>query len=343
MTISVSERDWAEWEEERYRLLEYPDPADPDDVLMPLPTWMAQGYGREIALREGLMVRMDDFRVRDRTQTVWAEHESWLHFHCHLSGDHQNPVSEVGNSEYVLYGSGIMPERLETCSGQFPILEVVVEMSPEVFINFAGREGIVPIEFQPLIGTDQPAYARDGALSPMMQGVLRQIIQCPYRGLMKRVYLESKSLELVALILEQEQEVQQGRRTASQIPQGSLFRMKPDEVDRIHHARTILLRNLEQPPSLPDLARQAGLNEKALKQGFRQVFGKPVFGYLHDYRMNQAEQLLLTGEMKVGEVMTRVGFHDRRYFAETFRKKFGTNPRDYLKARTSRSRAIETD
>lgn len=316
-------------------MLEYPDPDDPKDVLMPLPTWLAQGYGREITLREGLMVRMDDFRVCDRTQTVWSEAESWLQFHCHLSGDHQNPVSEVGNSEYVLYGSGIMPERLETCSGQFPILEVVVEMSPEVFVNFAGRQGTVPLEFQPLIETTQPSYARDGVLSPTMQGVLRQIVQCPYRGLMKRMYLESKALELVALILEQEQEVQQGRR--------SLFRLKADEVDRIHHARTILLRNLEQPPSLPDLARQAGLNEKALKQGFRQVFGKPVFGYLHDYRMNQAEQLLLTGEMKVSEVMQHVGFRDRRYFAETFRKKFGTNPRDYLKARTSRSRAIETD
>ncbi|MGG6266577.1 helix-turn-helix transcriptional regulator [Leptolyngbya sp. AN03gr2] len=337
MTISVSERDWAEWEEKRSHLIEYSDPDDPDDTLTPLPTWMAQGYTREIDLREGLAVRIDDFRMRDRTQMAWSEEESWIQFHCHLSGDHQNPISEIGNSEYVLYGSGIMPKGVLTCSGQFPILEVVVEMSPEVFINFSGREGIVPIEFQPLIGTDQPAYARDGALSPMMQGVLRQIVQCPYLGLMKRVYLESKALELVALILEQEQEVQQGKRAASQIPQGSLFRLKAEEVDRIHHARTILLRNLEQPPSLPELARQAGLNEKALKQGFRQVFGKPVFGYLHDYRMNQAEQLLMTGEMKVGEVMQRVGFRDRRYFAETFRKKFGTNPKDYLKANLKKS------
>ncbi|NDJ16911.1 helix-turn-helix transcriptional regulator [Myxacorys almedinensis] len=333
MTISVSERDWAEWEEALSHLIEYPDPGDPCDVLMPKPTWLAQGYRREIALREGLTVLIDDFRMRDRSRMTFSEDESWLQFHCHLSGDHQNPVSEVGNLEYALHGSGVVSKGVMTCSGQFPILEVIVEMSPEFFLEFAGQQGTVPLEFQQLIGTTQPSYARVGALSPVMQGVLRQIIQCPYRGLMKRMYLESKALELAALILEQEQEVQQGR--------SPLFRLKAEEVDRIHHAHTILLRNLDQPPSLSELARQAGLNEKALKQGFRQVFGKPVFGYLHDYRMDQAQQLLMTGEMKVGEVMAQVGFRDRRYFAETFRKKFGTNPKDYLKARTSRSCILE--
>ncbi|WP_274381963.1 hypothetical protein [Myxacorys almedinensis] len=41
MTISVSERDWAEWKEERSHLIEYPNPDDPDNVRMPQPTWLA--------------------------------------------------------------------------------------------------------------------------------------------------------------------------------------------------------------------------------------------------------------------------------------------------------------
>ena len=142
------------------------------------------------------------------------------------------------------------------------------------------------------------------------------------------MFLESKALELVMLILEQEQAVQQGKR---------LHRLKSDEVDRIHQAREILLRNLEEPPTLTELARQAGLNEKALKQGFRACFGQPIFSYLRDYRMEQAQQLLMTGELKVGEVMQRVGFRDRRYFAEAFRKKFGANPKDYLKVKTAQN------
>jgi AraC-like DNA-binding protein len=84
-------------------------------------------------------------------------------------------------------------------------------------------------------------------------------------------------------VLEDEKEVQQGRK--------SLQALKPDYIDRIYRAREILLQNLHQPLSLTDLAQQVQLNDYSLKCGFRQVFGKTVFGYLHDYRMKQASQL----------------------------------------------------
>lgn len=138
MVISVSERDWAEWEEERSHLLEYPDPEDEYDVRMPQPIWLAQGYSREITLREGLMVRIDDSRMRDRIREVWSEDGSGIEFHCHLSGDNQNPLLEVGNLECALYGSGVISKGVLTCSGRFPILEVSVQMSPEFFLEFAG-------------------------------------------------------------------------------------------------------------------------------------------------------------------------------------------------------------
>ncbi|WNN90264.1 hypothetical protein [Gloeocapsopsis dulcis] len=35
--------------------------------------------------------------------------------------------------------------------------------------------------------------------TPAMQQVLRQILDCPYHGTIKRIYLESKVLELLAL------------------------------------------------------------------------------------------------------------------------------------------------
>lgn len=64
-------------------------------------------------------------------------------------------------------------------------------------------------------------------------------------------------------------------------------------VERIHYTKDILIRNSNNPPSLLALARQVGLNDCTLKKGFRQVFGTSAFGYLHDYRMQQVQQLLL--------------------------------------------------
>jgi AraC-like DNA-binding protein len=323
MTISMSEQAWDEWEEESFPQIQYPDREDRCDLIVPQPPWLAQGYVREITLRDGLMVRIDRYQVCDRLEDSSSEQERSVEFHCHLSGDHQDAWTEVGNLEYALYGSGIATKQMMTCSGQYPILEVAIDIDPDVLMTFAGDGGALPLELQHLIAAStQPAYTRVGRLSPMMQRVLWQIIRCPYSGMMKRMFLESKALEIAMLMLEEERDIQQGRR--------SLTNLSPDDLDRIHHAREILLQNLEQPPSLMELARRVGLNDNALKRGFKQVFGKPAFGYLHDYRLEQARQLLMAGDLKVYEVMQQVGFRNRKYFAEAFRYKFGMNPRDYL-------------
>jgi AraC-like DNA-binding protein len=88
---------------------------------------------------------------------------------------------------------------------------------------------------------------------------------------------------------------------------------------------------LNDPPSLAILARQVGLNECSLKRGFRQAFGTTVFGYLHNYRLEQAKQMLESGTWKVGEAAKIVGYKDLTAFGRAFRQKFGILPRDYLK------------
>lgn len=106
--------------------------------------------------------------------------------------------------------------------------------------------------------------------------------------------------------------------------------LRASDIDPIHLAKEILQRRMDDPPSLLELARLAGLNDRKLKQGFRQVFGTTVFGYLHDYRLEQARQLLSTDTMSVAEVAYAVGFSNRSYFAIAFRRKFGVNPSEYL-------------
>jgi AraC-like DNA-binding protein len=280
-------------------------------------------------LRNGLMLQIDNSQMRDRLEAKISEQEEVIRFHCHLSGDHQDAFTQVGNMEYMLSGQGIAPQHTMSSSGQFPMLEVEVTMTPDVLATLVGKQGELPPAFQHLISAlPQGLYARVGALSPMMQGVLWQILRCPHQGGLKRMYLESKAIELATLILEQEQDFRQGKQ--------SLISLKSEDIDRIYHAREILRQNLTQPPSLMELARQVGLNGKSLKQGFRACFGQTVFGDLHDYRMDQAQRLLMSRELKVGEVMQQVGFRNRKYFAEAFRKKYGVNPRDYLKVNSKK-------
>ena len=128
----------------------------------------------------------------------------------------------------------------------------------------------------------------------------------------------------MALHMEQVLNTHPGDRDAS--------RIKPDDLERLHHAKEILRNQLSDPPSLNSLARQVGLNEFILKQGFRSVFGTTVFGCLHHYRMEYARELLADGGFNVSEVARQVGFTNRGHFAAAFRKKFGTNPKAYAQA-----------
>lgn len=327
MTISLSEQANVDLYQEMFAQAQFPDPEDELDLLLQQPEWLAEGYEREITLREGLELVIYDYRLHNCCEVAFLEEqEEWICYHFHLSGQHQDACTEVNNLEYALYGSGLSPKQICIGLDQYPVLEVIVVMKPEVLISFIGNDGELPLEFRHLISpSHQIIYTRVGKTSPAMQRVLWQIIRCPYQGITKRMYLEGKALEVAALVLEHEREVQQDER--------SLYTLKPDYIDRLYRAREILLQNLHQPPSLMELAQQVQLNDYSLKRGFRQVFGKTVFGYLHDYRMEQARQLLMSSEIKVAEVMQMVGFSDRKYFAAAFRNKFGVNPRDYLKVK----------
>lgn len=137
---------------------------------------------------------------------------------------------------------------------------------------------------QSVMGRPQPYYHQ--AITQPMRQVLRKILQCPYQGLMKRMYLESKAVKLITLHLQQCQE-------QSIEPLSNL-----SDSERIYQTKDILLSNLESPPSLIKLARRVGINDFKLKRGFRQIFGTSAFQYLHDYRLEKAQQLLATGKRK---------------------------------------------
>ncbi|MDV2997128.1 MAG: hypothetical protein N4J56_006833 [Chroococcidiopsis sp. SAG 2025] len=175
-------------------------------------------------------------------------------------------------------------------------LEVNIHMEPDVLKNFfADPSGELPVQLQFLIKENdwQTWLTPTTVITSTMQTILQQILHCPYEGITKKVYLQGKVFELLALQLEP--------LLKNQKPKCDRRRLKPKDIDRIHHAKEILLARLENPPSLIELARAVGLNDYKLKIGFHQVFGTTVFGYLHNYRLERSRQLLEVGDLTVTE------------------------------------------
>jgi AraC-like DNA-binding protein len=209
---------------------------------------------------------------------------------------------------------------------QWEIVQTVridLHLSPDRLQQFDIR----PLDLWPMLAAHQgrPRSAGD-RLSAAMILVLQQMLSCSFAGSMRQMYLEEKSVELLTLWL-------QHRRSQS-IDLGGCFSapappiaLKDVDRDRIYQARDILLQAFRKPPSLKELAHQVGLNDCTLKRQFKQVFGTTVFGYLYDYRMEQARRWLLEQPWSVTEVARRVGYKNLCAFSTAFRKKFGVSPR----------------
>ncbi|MFP4299083.1 MAG: helix-turn-helix transcriptional regulator [Spirulinaceae cyanobacterium] len=284
-----------------------------------------------IELRSGLRIDIGRSQLfKDCHFAVEHPHSYPLTLAFQLSGKARvftagiNPNSYYeGSGENYLFSVAGTKEIEEKFANQ-TYLGIRIRVDASFFKTFDcdDLEGI-PTEVAALISNqDMAVFHRNaGQSTPAMRLALQEILNCPYRGIMKQLYLESKVLELMTLQFAQLVERDRDQQLSRQF--------HPQEIDRIHQAKAILIENCDDPPTLVNLARQVGLSDRKLKQGFRACFGTTAFKYLHDYRMERARELLAEGEQSVAEVANAVGYSHLSHFAAAFRRKFGINPSMY--------------
>lgn len=172
--------------------------------------------------------------------------------------------------------------------------------------------------------------------TPAIQMAVHQYMRAPFYGSMRKLFLESKVTELIALSIDMLRNIHEINHQPAYSKMKSLA---SKEVECIHAARDELVANIESPPSLLDLAHSVGINQQKLKFGFRQVFGTTTFGYLQQHRLEQARQLLEEGSSPVSEVALAVGYTHFGHFASIFRKQFGVTPGNVRRG-TTRPKAL---
>lgn len=294
------------------------------------PERLGHGYYQEFDLRGDIELAIADYCLHDDLTLQLPEREHCLEYSFFLPEESGDRRKSHGAGDHVLYGSGIAPLEGYSLPGGKRIRSVNVHIAPEHLHSFlADPAGSLPNSLSHLVrSSNDPYYTRSGTTTPAMNVVLQQLWTCSYQGIMQRLYLESKVWELMALLIEQEIALQDG--ALARYAEGIAYpALKAEDVDRIYQAREILRAHLDQPPSLLELARQVGLNDYALKRGFRQVFKTTAFGCLHQLRLERARQLLTETDMTIADVSYAVGFANRGYFAASFRKQFGVNPKSY--------------
>ncbi|GAB3120312.1 helix-turn-helix transcriptional regulator [Novispirillum itersonii] len=102
-----------------------------------------------------------------------------------------------------------------------------------------------------------------------------------------------------------------------------------DEQRGVARAMDLLVSRLEDPPSLEELAREAGMSHTRLNRCFRRLHGTTVFGWLRTYRLELACRYLAEGRYSVTEIAFLCGFSSSSHFASLFRQMHGCCPGDY--------------
>lgn len=153
-------------------------------------------------------------------------------------------------------------------------------------------------------------------LTPEINAILNSMENSTHTGFCGKLFLESKVIELLAIQLSQFALLQEQPKPL----------LKPDELDRMEEIRSILINNMDRQLSLKTLAHMVGTNEFNLKKQFKAAYGTTVYGYLNQYKMEQAKAMLIQGDSRISEVSGKMGYKHATHFTSAFKKYFGYLP-----------------
>jgi AraC-like DNA-binding protein len=158
--------------------------------------------------------------------------------------------------------------------------------------------------------------------TPEMMAVINSILGNHYQGNLRKIFTESQVIILLILVLE--------KIDRDQSHPGGL-RLSTFDTERIVATRDYVIDHMENPVSIFQLARYAGINDFKLKKGFKQLFGTTIFRYLENARLDKAMSLLRDTEMPVSEIGFTLGYLYPTHFSAVFKKKFGFPPGHFKK------------
>ncbi len=151
------------------------------------------------------------------------------------------------------------------------------------------------------------------------QFMLQELMTTQLSGIYRKLFLESKALELIlrayGLHIEQNSSCTNCR-----------FLQFDYNKEKIQEARKILLYQLNNPPTIPDLAKTLGINQCYLKKGFKEMYNTTVYDFVQEQRMEMAKGMIRNSQFSLTEISESLGFSSAGSFSKAFKKMHGVNP-----------------
>ncbi len=103
------------------------------------------------------------------------------------------------------------------------------------------------------------------------------------------------------------------------------------QVIMVENVRKDLTSNLESKITIDELADKYGVSKTTLKNCFKEVYGKPIFKWRKEYKLDYACRLIEEGELNISQISDKVGYASHSKFSQAFKEYIGCTPSEYKK------------
>lgn len=110
-----------------------------------------------------------------------------------------------------------------------------------------------------------------------------------------------------------------------------LLNIQNDEIDKIVAVCNYISDNYDKVLSTDKLAQVSCYSRCYFSTIFKKITGTTLHDYLLCYRLDKAKELLIEGNLTIGEIAEKTGFNETGTFIRAFKKKENVTPLQYKK------------
>ena len=105
------------------------------------------------------------------------------------------------------------------------------------------------------------------------------------------------------------------------------FRQTNDAL--INKCQDWIAANYRASSPVAGMAQVSGLSTRTFIRRFRDATGMTPLDYVHALRLEEAKQMLETGNQSIEAIANEIGYEDTSFFGRMFRRKVGIAPGKY--------------
>lgn len=156
------------------------------------------------------------------------------------------------------------------------------------------------------------------------------------------------ALYLIARLVDVETAMQTARlnlinwHEVGQQPFARLARTRQSEDALIAQCQTWIAQHYRERSPVASMVRLSGLAERSFTRRFQQATGMSPLQYVHTLRLEEAKQMLESGEEPIESIAGEVGYEDAGFFSRLFKRQVNLTPAQYRRRFGSMRRALQS-